>query len=184
MPIALLALVVALLAGMAHGTGIDADASRVGFHMVTRWGQALDGRFPTVRGAVDDVGGDQHRVRLILSTDDVEIVGHPGYTRFARGRGFFDSARWPSVEFVSDPYAPQLLQSGGALGGVLRMRGVQRREVFVLEPASCERPGIDCDVVASGRVRRSDYGMRRWRIALGDEVRFSLRMRLQQEPAQ
>ena len=115
---------------------------------------------------------------------DVEIVGHSGYTRFARGSGFFDAERWPLVEFISDPYPPELLQSGGALGGTLRMRGVQRREVFVLQPAGCARPGIDCDVVASGQVHRGDYGMRRWRVALDDEVRFSLRMRLRAEPGQ
>jgi len=178
----LLALAATVSALVANAAGIDAAASKVGFHMVTRWGQLLDGRFHTIRGAIDDMGGGQRRVRLILSTNDVEIVGHPGYTRFARGSGFFDSERWPLVEFVSDPYSPELLQSGGALGGVLRMRGIQRREVFALQPAGCERPGIDCDVVASGRVRRSDYGMRRWRIALGDDVRFSLQMRLKAGP--
>ncbi|MDG6347354.1 YceI family protein [Luteimonas sp. 8-5] len=182
--VALLALAATLLAAVAHAAAIDAAASQVGFHLVTRWGQSLDGRFNTIRGAVDDMGGDLRRVRLILSTSDVEIVGHPGYTRFARGSGFFDAERWPLVEFISDPYPPELLQTGGALGGTLRMRGVQRREVFVLQPAGCARPGIDCDVVASGRVRRGDYGMRRWRVALGDDVRFSLRMRLRAEPGQ
>jgi len=182
--VALLALAATLLAATAQAAGIDPAASQIGFHLATRWGQALDGRFHTIRGAVDDMGGGRSRVRLILSTTDVEIVGHPGYTRFARGGGFFDAERWPLVEFISDPYPPELLRSGGALGGTLRMRGVQRREVFVVQPATCGRPGVDCDVVASGRVRRGDYGMRRWRVAVGDEVRFSLRMRMQAEAAQ
>src|SRR3546814_11171865 len=130
--------------------------------MVARWGQPLDGRFPSVRGAVDDLGGKRHRVRLILSTHDVEIVGHAGYTRFARGRGFFDSARWPLVEFISDPYTPELLQSGGALGGILSMRGIQRREVFVLQPATCAPPGIDCEVVPHGRLRPGHHGPQPW----------------------
>lgn len=178
--VALLALAAALSIPAALGSEIDAAASRVGFSLQTRWGQVLEGRFPSIRGVVDDLGGDRRRVRLILSTLDVEIVGHSGYTRFTRGRGFFDARRWPQVEFLSDPYTPELLLRGGRLGGTLRMRGVQRREVFVLEPATCDRPGRDCDVVASGVVDRDDYGMGRWRVALGDDVRFSLRMRVRE----
>ena len=177
----MLLLLAALAAVAAQAASIDAAATRVGFQTDTRGGLVLDGRFPTIGGGFHDMGGDRRRVRLILSTTDVEIVDHSGYTRFARGRGFFDAERWPLVEFISDPYAPELLQSGGALGGTLRMRGIQRRETFVLQPATCARPGIDCDVVANGRVSRSDYGMQRWRIAVGDQVGFSLRMRLEQE---
>lgn len=176
--VALLALASMLASFAALADEIDAAASRVGFSLQTRWGQELQGRFPSLRGVVDDLGDGRHRVRLILSTRDVEIVGHSGYTRFTRGSGFFDAEHWPQVEFLSDPYPLQLLRDGGRLGGILSMRGVQRREVFVVQPAACARPGRDCDVVASGLVERDDYGMDRWRIALGDDVRFSLRMRL------
>jgi polyisoprenoid-binding protein YceI len=177
--VALLALVSALASPEpAAASEIDASASQVGFTLRTRWGQRLEGRFPTVRGVVDDLGQDRHRVRLVLSTRDVEIVGHPGYTRFSRGNGFFDAEHWPQVEFLSDAYPSSLLREGGRLGGTLRMRGVQRREVFVVEPATCDHPGRDCDVVAGGQVQRADYGMDHWRIALGGDVRFSMRMRL------
>jgi polyisoprenoid-binding protein YceI len=176
--VALLALA-SMLASLAAAAGeIDADASRIGFNLQTSWGQVLEGRFPSIRGVVDDLGDGRHRVRLVLSTRDVEIVGHPGYTRFTRGSGFFDAEHWPQAEFLSDPYPPSLLRDGGRLGGTLRMRGVQRQEVFEVDPTTCEHPGRDCDVVARGRVRRADYGMDRWRIAVGGDVRFSLRMRM------
>lgn len=175
---ALLALVSTTASLAALAAEIDAATSHVGFSLQTRWGQQLEGRFPSVRGMVDDLGDGRHRVRLILSTLDVEIVGHPGYTRFTRGSGFFDAAHWPQAEFLSDPYSPELLRDGGNLGGILRMRGVQHHEIFVVLPATCARPGHDCDVVASGHVQRSDYGMGRWGIAVGDDVRFSLRMRM------
>ena len=176
--VALLALASMLASLAASASEIDADASQVGFNLQTRWGQVLEGRFPTIRGVVDDLGDGHHRVRLVLSARDVEIVGHPGYTRFTRGSGFFDAQHWPQAEFLSDPYSPALLRDGGRLRGILRMRGVQRHEVFLVQPSTCDRPGRDCDVVASGHVRRSDYGMDRWRIAVGDDVRFSLRMRM------
>ena len=81
------------------------------------------------------------------------------------------------MEFVSDPYDEALLREGGLLGGHLTIRGVRRREVFTLEPATCDRPAIDCDVVASGVVYRSDYAMDRWAFALADRVVFSLHLR-------
>jgi polyisoprenoid-binding protein YceI len=176
------ALLLLALAGTALAEEIDSAASRVGFSLSTRWGQTLQGRFPTPRGWVDDLGQQRHRVRLVLSARDVEIVGHPGYTRYTRGRGFFDAERWPQVEFLSDAYGPDLLRTGGPLGGVLRMHGVQHRQVFQVLPAECDAPGRDCDVVATGAVDRDDYGMGGWRIALDDAVRFTLRVRLRAEP--
>lgn len=165
-------------AGTGRAAEIDAGASMAGFTLHTRWGQALDGRFPSFRGQVDDLGGGRHRVRLVLLTGDVEILDHPGYTRFARGRGFFDAKRWSQVEFLSDPYGPELLREGGELGGILRIRGQQRREHFKVEPSGCDAPARDCDVIASGTIQRDDYGMDRWRIAVRDDVQFRLRLRL------
>jgi polyisoprenoid-binding protein YceI len=176
------ALLLLALARAALAAEFDAAASRVGFVLSTRWGQDLEGRFPTLQGRIDELGHDQRRVRLVLFTGDVEIVGHPGYTRFTRGRAFFDAARWPQVEFLSDAYTPRLLHDGGKLGGTLRMRGVQHHQVFDVLPSACDAPGRDCDVVATGVVERADYGMGRWSVALDDAVRFTLRMRLRAEP--
>lgn len=176
------ALLLAAFARAALAAEFDAAASRVGFVISTRWGQQLEGRFPSLDGHVDELGNDQRRVRLVLQARDVEIVGHPGYTRFTRGRGFFDAERWPQVEFLSDAYSPALLRTGGKLGGVLRMRGIQKRQVFDVLPSTCDDPGHACDVVAAGVVDRGDYGMGRWSIALNDQVRFTLRMRLRGEP--
>ncbi len=156
---------------------VDAAQSRVGFTLKTRWGQGLAGRFPVFRGEVEALPGQRHRVRLLMSAREVEIIDHSPYTRHARGRGFFDAERHPEVGFVSQPYPAALLQSGGALAGTLSIRGVSRGETFRIAPATCARPGMDCDVVAHGDVRRSDYGMGRWGLALADEVRFSLRFR-------
>ncbi|CAN5639226.1 hypothetical protein BH23PSE2_BH23PSE2_08910 [soil metagenome] len=156
---------------------IDATASRIGFALKTRWGQGLEGRFPVFRGEVEALPGQRQRVRLLLSTREVEIVEHSAYTQHTRGRGFFDAERFPEVGFTSQPYPAALVHSGGALAGTLSIRGVSRRETFQVEPATCSRPGLECDVVAHGDVRRSDYGMGRWGVALADEVRFSLRMR-------
>lgn len=169
-----------LAAGFALATPsrIDPVASQVGFILQTRWGQTLEGRFPKHSGDAVQLTDGRHQVRLRLSTREVEIAGHPAYTRFTRGEGFFDAAHWPYVEFVSDGYGPALLRDGGSLGGTLSIRGIRRHETFQILPTTCARPGFDCDVVVNGSIRRSDYDMSRWDFALSGRVGFSLRIRL------
>lgn len=165
-----------LLAWALGAMQID-PTTRAGFTLHVRWGQIVQGRFPQVEGhiEVDDEG--RQRVHLRLDAGKVEIVGYPRYTRFARGKNFFDVARHPLVEFVSDPYTPQLLHDGGALDGELRLHGVHRRERFIVAPTSCARPGLDCDIVAEGTVHRSHYGLGSWKMALREPVQFTLRVR-------
>lgn len=152
-------------------------ASRFEFRLQARWGQVLQGHFPQAEGEVVALADGRRQVHFRIDARAVEIVDHPRYTEITRGPRFFDVARYPQIEFVSDPYASQLPHTGGALDGELRMHGVRRREHFLLEPASCARPGHDCDIVAVGSVRRSDYRLDRWTLALREEVRFVLRVR-------
>ena len=167
-----------LSATLACAAEIDPVASRIGFTLKTRWGQTLQGRFPDAQGEVAERDDGRHQVRLRLSSGTVEILGHPSYTRLTRGSGFFDAADYPHVDFLSDPYPPDLLRHGGEMPGVLTIHGVSRREAFTIQPAHCERPARDCDVVASGTIRRTDYGINRWNFALSDNVHFSLRVRV------
>lgn len=161
-----------------EATAFDAERSHVGFSVRTRWGQRLDGRFPAFDGEVRLLDGDRRQVRIALDVAGMVMDGHPRYAAFARGEGFFDAGRHPRIEFESEPYARGLLVSGGALRGTLRMRGIARDTVFAIMPTTCDDPGVGCDVVAEGIVDRTDFGMDRWRIALSDQVRFHLRMRL------
>lgn len=163
--------------GAVRAAAIDPGQSRVGFELKTRWGQALEGRFAVRGGAIAVLPDGRRQVSVVLSVRDMEIVGFPTYSRIARGEGFFDAARHPELSFVSQPYAESLVRAGGPLAGQLRIRGVERRETFTVEPAGCARPGVDCDAVAHGTVRRSDYGMDRWSFAIADRIRFSLRLR-------
>lgn len=165
----------------ASAAEIDPQYTRIGFSLKTRWGQSLRGRFPTYMGRIETLEDGRHRVRLTLSARDIEIVGHPGYTSITRGDGFFEADRFPEVEFVSDPYDDALVAGGGKLAGDLRIRNVRRREVFSIEATTCDQPGLDCDVVATGSVRRRDYGVDRWMFAVSDNVRFLLRLRVRKD---
>ena len=168
-------------AALAAGAqGFDRSDSRIGFELQTRWGQRLQGIFPDYDGEVETLADGRHRVRMTLRTASVEIVDHPNYTGFSRSDAFFDAARYPEIRFVSDPYPVALLHSGGTLQGVLEMHGVRRRQAFVIAPppAGCARPAHDCDLQVTGSVRRGDYGLDAWQIAVRDRVRFVLRVRL------
>lgn len=162
----------------AAAAEVDPAASRIGFTIKTRWGQTLQGRFVEPTGTVDVLADGRHVVRLRLPTATVEVGTDPTYTRMTRGPAFFDAARYGDVVFVSDPYAATLPVSGGELSGELTIRGHRQREVFTVQPAACEHPGIGCDVVAEGSISRRDYGVDHWSFALSDRVRFSLRVRV------
>lgn len=169
------------LAALAAGAQeFDRARSSIGFELQTRWGQRLQGVFPEYHGDVETLPDGRHRVRMALRTASVEIVDHPGYTGFSRGENFFDAMRYPEIRFVSDPYPVALLRSGGPLHGVLEMHGISRRQAFQIAPtpADCARPAYDCDLQVAGSVRRGDYGIDAWQIAVRDRVRFVLRVRL------
>lgn len=168
-----------LAGGAASGQAFDAQHTRVGFELRTRWGQALQGRFPRYEGAVRTLGDGRQQVTVRLASADVTIVGSPRYTEIARGARFFDARRHPWISFTSDPYPAELLRRGGRLGGTLRIHGIAQDETFIVEPATCARPAIDCDLVARGSVRREDYGMDDWKMAIRGRVQFELRLRLE-----
>lgn len=179
----LLAAVVGHAATQPPPTNGDFDPAhtRIGFTLRTRWGQQLEGRFPRYGGQVHRLADGRQQVSVRLDASAVEIVGYPRYTAFSRGRQFFDVERYPWASFESDPYPPALLVEGGRLTGTLRLHGVSQRELFTVEPAGCARPAIDCDLVAHGSVRREDYGMDEWKVAVRSRVTFELRLRLRPE---
>ncbi|WP_165942440.1 YceI family protein [Luteimonas terricola] len=176
-PCVLLVVALLLVAAPVRAAEIDPLQSEVGFSLVTRWGEVVDGRFPVFNGHLSDLGDGRQQVRLSLSAADVEILGSLRHTHLTRGRGFFEADRYPTITFVSDPFFPALLVEGGALPGVLNIRDVQRREVFTTLPSACGRPAVDCPVLAAGIIDRGDYGMTRWSFAIGRKVRFQLRIR-------
>lgn len=165
-----------------HAAEIDPAQSQIGFSLVTRWGEVVDGHFPVFTGRLTDVGDGRQQVRLSLSTADVEIFGSLRHTQLTRGRGFFDAEHHPTITFVSDPFVPALLVDGGSLPGVLSIRNVQQREAFTLLPSACSRPAVDCPVLGAGLIDRADYGMNRWSFAVSRKVRFQLRIRARGGP--
>ncbi|WP_454832795.1 YceI family protein [Pseudoxanthomonas wuyuanensis] len=163
----------------ASEANFDTTHTRLGFELRTRWGQKLEGVFPRYEGEVRVLPDGSQQVLLRMFTSDVEIIGHPRYTEWARSSKFFESERYPLVMFVSKPYDGELLRQGGPLHGNLMIRGISRPETLTVAPSTCARPAWDCDVVATGAVRRSDYDMDDWKLAVNERVVFVLRARVQ-----
>jgi polyisoprenoid-binding protein YceI len=159
---------------------LDQVQTRLGFELSTRWGQRLDGWFPKFDGGVEVLPDGRHQVSLRMYAREVLIQDHPNYTKWARGGMFFESERYPVVTFISHPYRPETLTQGGELAGELTIRGIRRPERLIVEPAACARPALDCDVISTGAVRRSDYEMDGFKMAVNDRVVFVLRARLQE----
>lgn len=171
----------ALLAAPVLADGrndFDPAHTRLGFELRTRWGQVLDGVFQRYEGSVEHLPDGRQQVRLRMYTREVEILGHPRYSDWARSEKFFDAGRYPVVTFTSRPYDPMLLYDGGELEGELSIKGISRPRSLEVAPATCAHPAVDCDVVATGAVRRSDYDMDDWMLAVSDRVVFVLRARI------
>lgn len=160
----------------------DTARSRFGFEIRTRLGQRIEGEFPRFEGRIEVLPDGRHQVHLRMFTRYVEIPGKDRYTGWMRGEEFFDSARYPVVEFDSVPYWPEVVDKGGGVQGRLILRGVSHPETLRVEPAACPRAGYDCDVVSRGTVQRGRYGMDSWQLALSDRVTFVLRARLSEAP--
>lgn len=157
---------------------IDTARSQFGFEIRTRFGQKIEGNFPRFEALSTQLPDGRHQVRLRMYAQYVEIPDKPRYTAWMRGEDFFDVARYPLIEYQSDPYSPDVIERGGEVQGWLTIRGISRRETLRLAEPECARPGYDCDLVSRGTVLRGRYGMDSWQMALGDRVTFILRTRL------
>ena len=157
---------------------IDHAQSWLGFEVYTRFGQRVAGEFPEFQGRVEALADGRQRVRLQVATSQARIPERPRYTSWMRGASFFDTGRHPLMEFVSEPYPVELLRHGGTLRGQLTLRGVTRPQRLEVQPATCERPGIDCQIRVSGSIDRSDFDMRQWQLALADRVWLLARLQL------
>lgn len=175
---ALLPFAAAVAQEPATTSWFDPAHSALGFEVRTRFGQQLDGEFPRYEGQVEHLPDGRRQVTIRVATGEARIPGRPRYTGWMRGASFFDAERHPWMEFVSEPYPVELLREGGTLEGVLTLRGASHRERLQVAPAACDQPGRDCDILVRGGIERSHYGMREWQVALADEVRLSVRVRL------
>lgn len=164
------------------GLRIDTAQSRAGFSVRAAWVKRIDGRFAHIEGVVRPDIGDTWLLDVRVASGSV-LMERDSHEAWARSADFFDTARHPWIEFRAAGLSKSLLHSGGAINGVLTLRGISRAVSFELLPADCGRPGLDCPVQARGEVDRSEFGMMARRVFVSDRVKLSFDIRLHEPTA-
>ncbi len=162
---------------------VDPDASSASFEVSLRVTGPVPGRFRRIEGELIEDDRGRWRVQVRVDARGLELDGPDWMLRNTRSRSFLDVENHPEISFRSAPFAPGLLASGGALKGRLNLRGQSRLVAFTLQPADCDRPGRDCDIVVRGEVSRRAFGMNSQRVWVKDEVGFDFRVRLRDSVA-
>lgn len=171
------------LVGMAAASSparedFDPDKSSARFEVHLRMAGEVPGSFGAIEGELAPAGEGRWRVLARVDALGLALDGPEWMQRSTRSRGFLDVERHPVITFTSEPFARELLRTGGELGGELTLRDQTRPVAFTLLPATCKRPGHDCDIHVLGQVSRRAFGMKSQRTWVRDEVGFDFRVRL------
>lgn len=145
LPVALFAAVLAAhpLPLAAETLPVEPAHSHAEFGVHVLWFGTIVGRLDDLQGTLDldrrrgEATVDVHVAAAGVRMDDAR------YADWARGPQFFDAARHPQIRFVSRPFPLDRLQQGGALGGMLTLRGISRPVHFELLPQPCLRTVLD-----------------------------------------
>ncbi|MBS0488233.1 MAG: YceI family protein [Proteobacteria bacterium] len=156
---------------------LDAGRSQAGFTVKLLWLIGLRGDFGAVRGTLDiDRFHGTARVDARIDVDDLHMRS-ANYEAWAKSAEFFDASRYAQIHFVSEDIPLVRLSRGGALDGLLTLRGIDKPVRFRILPAQCGQPLTGaCAVQAEGSIERNDFGMHSRRGTLADKV--ALRMRI------
>jgi polyisoprenoid-binding protein YceI len=173
---------VACAAAGEPGMRIDTAHSFAGFSVRAAWVKRIDGRFAHIEGVVRPDAQERYVLEVRVASGSV-LMGRDSHEEWARSADFFDTDRHPWIEFRAAGLGSELLRAGGAIEGVLTLRGISRPVSFELLPADCAQPGLDCPVQARGEVDRSEFGMTARRVFVSDRVKLSFDIRLHPAPA-
>ena len=169
-------------ANRATSDRFDPAASHASFTVHTRWLSAMIGLFDAPEGTLDALPDGRLQVQVSLRAASVTFPDSERTTRWTRSEAFFDIARYPVIRFRSEPFPRALLGAGGALDGVLELRGVRKPVRFVLAKSVCAQPGMGCPLRAAGRISRRAFGMTRMLLLVRDDVEIAFDTRLQAPP--
>lgn len=117
----------------------------------------------------------QVEARVPLSRID---LGEPGWNRAALGAALLDAADHPDASFVSSRVEPVDARHA-TLHGTLTLRGVAREVKLDLVFNAAKRHPMPpfrrtAGFSATGKIRRSDFGMTAWQGVIGDEVELRI----------
>lgn len=159
---------------------LDPAASDARIVVEMRLGGQVRGRFEHIEGELVGLPDGRCVVRVRLDAGRLRLEGPEWRVRMTRSEHFLDVENHPDIRFVSAPFDPRLLHTGGRLDGALRLRGQERPVAFALDPADCPSPGPGCALHVSGEISRREFGMVAYRLWIQDGVAFDFTVRLRQ----
>ena len=162
--------------------GFDPAVSHASFTVHTRWLSAIIGRFDAPEGTLDTLPDGRLQVQISLRAGSVTFPDSERITRWTRSDAFFDVAHYPFIRFRSEPFSRARLSAGGALDGLLELRGVNKPVHFELAKSDCAQPGVACPIHSAGRISRRAFGMTQMLWLVRDNVEFAFDARLQAQP--
>lgn len=175
-----LVLVLAALAAPARAAEpapawtLDPAASRAEFSVDFLGVVRVKGRFLRFSGAIEPLPDDTVRVRARFETASLSM-NTQAQERWARSDEFFDSARFPIIEYVSAAFPRARLAKGGTVAGELELRGVKQATMLRLRAADCAFDRArDCVVDATAAAQRGDFGMKSRRGMISDRVALAV----------
>jgi polyisoprenoid-binding protein YceI len=154
---------------------VDAAHSGINFkisHLGLSW---VFGRFNDFSGSfVLDADASKNAFSLNIKTDSVD-TNNKKRDDHLRGPDFFNSAQFPSIAFKST--AVKAIENGFQVTGDFTMHGVTKSITLNLVggmirefPKKVQRTGFTTELV----VNRSDYGMDKFKDAIGDQVHITV----------
>lgn len=144
---------------------------------------SIDGRFPRFAGELllDIEQPQRSSIDVTVETGALEMPV-PEQVELLRSEPYFDTAQHPTARFVSRAVEP-VSPTRYAIRGALTLRGVTRPLdlVATLEGRRRDeaRKAEIADFVVTGALNRSEFGMVADRPMLSDEVKLTIRIRLE-----
>lgn len=177
--VALVALALAAHAAPVRVWHIESAPSHADFGVRLLWLHTIHGRFGQIAGTVAPRTDGRVVVNASIAANSL-AMDSPRLRRWVLDEEFFDAAQYPTLHFVSAPVARDTLDEGGALDGLLTLRGVTRPIRFELLPARCTADA--CLIEARGELKRSEFGMTGHRAVLSDHVELALSIAIARAP--
>jgi polyisoprenoid-binding protein YceI len=153
---------------------LNKDHSRIEFSISHFYVSSTKGQFNTFDGKLDVVPGapEQDAVTIHISPASIQ-TDSPARDEHLRTADFFDIAKFPSASFVSTGAVPTSGKTG-KLTGAFTLHGVTRPVTLAVTLQSPDANASSLQVTATGKLKRSDFGITSYPGVIGDDVALTI----------
>lgn len=166
---------------------LDASHSEVTFKVKHLMINNVTGKFSTfdVSATADDDAFSNAKITFTAHTDSIDTKNEQRDAHL-KGEDFFDSAKYPTITFVSTAYTKKS-DDEATLNGDLTIKGITHNVALEVEVGGIAKDpwgNTKAGFTVSGKINRKDFGLT-WNAALetggvlvSDDVRFSAEIQL------